>query len=706
MDMDTDGMDMTSDMAGDMSLDMTSDMASDMMVDMGVDMAPDMVDMACEPESEVQFCARNNYSCGELVAEDNCGEERTTVCGESCGSPQECLAVMDADENVLEQSCQCNTAEPTKACNDFGKLCGALPAPCEGIVCDNFCVDTVASGGTYNCAVGSGKLQCWGNNTQGQLGLGNKTSVKNPKDVEIALDVISVEAGQKHSCAILSDTSLVCWGLNEFGQLGVGTTVNQLAPVLQGPNSRTLAKGVAKVAIGSNHTCALVDDDFDPNVMNAPEGPFSAYCWGSNESGAIGNPDRVAVGADAGTPIRVKGMVDRVIDIATGYEHTCVIANRSDNMPGHEVLCWGGDAGGQLGSREIKGASVYNVNPNVTVGENYEFKHYYMVNRSNMTDIVVSEPSRVRIDQPDSQASLSDYYYEPTKPDDVAYEDFFFTGNFTNIVAGETSTCVLSASGDVWCWGVLGYNGASGECRVNYVHGVKEEGMPYTGVVTTHTEYYKTEGTTIRPLDSAHCAVWPLPADSPSPPANAVTVPNSHIFSPTVVMYYDIVVGNYTTYGLPSGSINFNAVAPRPALIRHHPSDDTIFPGYLQGGESVKATQISAKYNHICMLLDDAQHLPTDGSAPDFTNVYCLGNNEFGELGDGTNSKQGYPISLTKDTAGQVVRALEIDVGNEHSCALAENNNIQCWGSNNDGQIGNENLMNDTSFRPFDVLLQ
>ena len=46
-------------------------------------------DMACQPESDAQFCSRNQAECDELEAKDNCGKARKVTCG-SCNAPLTC----------------------------------------------------------------------------------------------------------------------------------------------------------------------------------------------------------------------------------------------------------------------------------------------------------------------------------------------------------------------------------------------------------------------------------------------------------------------------------------------------------------------------------------------------------------------------------------------------------------------------------------
>jgi hypothetical protein len=65
--------------------------------------------------------------------------------------------------------------------------------------------------------------------------------------------------------------------------------------------------------------------------------------------------------------------------------------------------------------------------------------------------------------------------------------------------------------------------------------------------------------------------------------------------------------------------------------------------------------------------------------------VACWGENEDGELGDGSFSERGRPV----DVAGLVVPAREVAVGRAHTCALLGDGNLRCWGANGASQLAN-----------------
>ena len=70
----------------------------------------------------------------------------------------------------------------------------------------------------------TGHIDCWGLNQAGQLG-DNRASglVSNtPVAVNGITNAVAVSAGGEHSCAVLSMGSADCWGKNSEAQLGNG----------------------------------------------------------------------------------------------------------------------------------------------------------------------------------------------------------------------------------------------------------------------------------------------------------------------------------------------------------------------------------------------------------------------------------------------------------------------------------------------------
>ncbi len=79
-----------------------------------------------------------------------------------------------------------------------------------------------------------GTLWAWGDNANGQLGIGNTTNQISPVQVGTANNWASVAIGARHSLALKSDNTLWAWGRNDEGQLGIGNYPDQYSPVQLG----------------------------------------------------------------------------------------------------------------------------------------------------------------------------------------------------------------------------------------------------------------------------------------------------------------------------------------------------------------------------------------------------------------------------------------------------------------------------------------
>jgi alpha-tubulin suppressor-like RCC1 family protein len=194
-------------------------------------------------------------------------------------------------------------------------------------------VTEIAGGGYHTCArLDSGEVFCTGSNEYGQLGTGSaaQQSYQAQQVSALAADTVSIAAGSKHTCALKSDGSVRCWGDNFHGQLGDGSTIMRAEPV------EITALGQEVVRLG-------MDDSADHSCVVTREG--SVKCWGWNSAGQLGDGST----QDRSLPVLVDrdasgNALDDIIDVCTGWLHTCV------QRAGGEVLCFGSNDSGRLGN--------------------------------------------------------------------------------------------------------------------------------------------------------------------------------------------------------------------------------------------------------------------------------------------------------------------------------------------------------------------
>ena len=109
-------------------------------------------------------------------------------------------------------------------------------------------IAAIVAGANHYCALArSGGTRCFGDNAYGQFGTGpidGSLGVENV--VDLAPDVTQLAAGGSHTCARNARGGLQCWGDNSFGQLGIDATSLRLVPT----PVTGLGSGVAMVGSG------------------------------------------------------------------------------------------------------------------------------------------------------------------------------------------------------------------------------------------------------------------------------------------------------------------------------------------------------------------------------------------------------------------------------------------------------------------------
>ncbi len=196
----------------------------------------------------------------------------------------------------------------------------------------------VAAGGSQTCALLSGgQIDCWGDNSYGELGNGTTTTSDVPVPVSGITNATQVAASDFafDTCAVLVGGVVDCWGDNTYGELGDGTTTG---PDCSGTCSTTpLAvsriNNATAIAVGGQYTCALLSTG-------------GVDCWGWNGYGELGsgtNGGPSCNGECIPTPVAVSGITNATA-IAAGGDHTCALLSTGG------VDCWGVDAYGELGS--------------------------------------------------------------------------------------------------------------------------------------------------------------------------------------------------------------------------------------------------------------------------------------------------------------------------------------------------------------------
>ena len=104
-------------------------------------------------------------------------------------------------------------------------------------------------------------------------------------------------------------------------------------------------------------------------------------------------------------------------------------------------------------------------------------------------------------------------------------------------------------------------------------------------------------------------------------------------------------------------------------------------------GRGVKADTIEASHSFSCAMLSD-------------DTARCFGAGQSGQLGDGRAASTTTPAAAINFGPGLKPRS--ISTGDAHACALLSDGTVQCWGSNQFGQIGDGTNVNRPTPRQVD----
>ncbi|MCE9580806.1 MAG: hypothetical protein K8W52_47270 [Deltaproteobacteria bacterium] len=266
------------------------------------------------------------------------------------------------------------------------------------------------------CAVAAGQVWCWGEGTSGELGRGTTSDDATPAAIPGLANIVDVDMGEKHACALDSAGAIWCWGDNKDGETG-DNAATATAPVLA-PVQVAAVPPARSLTAGGQNTCALT---------MAGE----AWCWGRNNNGQLGRED-----ADRAAPAPTPGFAGAA-QLAIGGNHICA---RFDD--GH-VTCAGMDDHGQLGNGD---ATATEMHAPVAVEGITDAVELVALDWANC---VRRRDGQVVCWGEGDRGELGSGTANRTSPGDPVP----LPSAAIALTAGEHHACAITADGCVWCWG-------------------------------------------------------------------------------------------------------------------------------------------------------------------------------------------------------------------------------------------------------------
>jgi alpha-tubulin suppressor-like RCC1 family protein len=488
----------------------------------------------------------------------------------------------------------------------------------------------VDAGADHTCALTSaGGVMCWGDNAYGELGNGTTIDSAIPVNVTgLNSGAIAIAVGDHHTCALMNAGGVMCWGANYFGELGNGRIDYYLTiPV----NVTGLSSGVVAIVAGYDYSCALMDTG-------------SVMCWGDNTDGKLGD----GTTTNSTIPVSVIGLGGRVKAITAGYSHTCALTEAGG------AICWGGNAVGELGN----GTNTNRFIPVNVTGLGSGVK---AIAAGDSHTCAVTTAGGMKCWGSNLKGQLGDgTTADSSTPVNVAG----LGGGVMAIAAGDNHTCALMNTGNLKCWGnnLSGQLGNADLAYANIPAMVMGLGGGTTAIAAgwldtcalNNAGAVKCWGLLLSGNDSFNDSSTPVDVTSLGIGVKAIAVGHSNTCALT--NRSGVMCWGFGDEGQLGDGTTTNSATP---------------VNVIGLGIGVKAIAVGGE--HTCALTN------TDG-------VMCWGANFDGQLGNGTtnNNANPTPISVTGLNGGVTA----ITAGFGHTCALMNTSAVMCWGNNDNGQLG------------------
>ena len=553
----------------------------------------------------------------------------------------------------------------------------------------------ITAAADHTCAIlDDDTVRCWGSGDFGQLGYATGAAIGDdetpgsvgPVDIGAGRTAKAITAADLHTCAVLDDGSVRCWGYGANGRLGYGhgyTVGDDETPGTVAPVDLGVGRTAKAVSAGGHHTCAVLDDG-------------SVRCWGHGNNGRLGYGNTNDIGDDE-TPGTV-GPVDLGVGhtanaVSAGEHHTCALLDDGS------VRCWGYANSGRLGygnANDIGDDETPGTVGPVDLGAGRTAK---AIAAGNDHTCAILDDDTVRCWGGGTFGRLgygnTNDIGDDETPDSAGPVDF---DNTPLVAAGAANTCAVLDDASARCWGA----GSSGQLGLGYATttAIGNDETPGSAgpidVGTGRTAKSITPGGThvcsVLDDDSVRC--WGNGNNGRLGYGNTNKIGDDE--TPGTVGPVDLGVGR-TAKDVSAGTHHTCAILDDDRVrcwghgnngrLGYGDTNDigddevpgAVAPVDLEIGRTAKA--VSAGTDHTCAILDD-------------DTVRCWGFGALGQLGYGNTNDVGddeVPGSVATVDLGGGRTAKAIAAGNNHTCAILDNDTVRCWGSGAFGQLGYAN---------------
>ena len=543
----------------------------------------------------------------------------------------------------------------------------------------------IATGDSTTCVIlNDQNISCWGSNLYGKLGNGSLDSYSsNPTKVLGLPDndgAVQVEVGSNVACTVLESGRLFCWGRG--GYVGDGTYEDRFIATEVLTNDNDVM--VSKVVVGSSHTCALISNG-------------SVMCWGQEYGGKLGDGVERGTWDIATTPNYTAPLPDGrlAVDIGVDTSSTCAVLDNGsiscwgfaaytllgndwiENQPNtgflfgeditvRSITTYGGHEGGF-----ISGMCVILSNDTVScwhgsLKDSYSFSPHspVMVAIGAQHACALLSDSSLRCWGDNKFGQIGDGTWE-SKGDPIHIQGFDNQDSIISISAGSAITCAVTSSGKVYCWG----SNSLGAVGDGTAYGLYEKPVKIDPLVNVTDIIYLSYYGYCAKYNDGHIGCW---GDNER---GIIGDGSTEYRSIRTIYHHSNTYFGGSIVDIQSREFRVCVLIDDGSIWcwegeRHRGALPEKLPHY---GSTRFATSFALGNDFICAVQDDGE-------------VSCSGNGYYGAIGDGNWDSRENPT--TTEEFGNNNPAIDISSAGSTLCALTENSEVWCWGSNTGGQLG------------------
>ena len=188
-------------------------------------------------------------------------------------------------------------------------------------------VTAISAGQFHTCALMSNKsVECWGDNELGQLGNGTTSTSPNPSPATVSgvTSATLISAGYWHTCTANSN-GMQCWGDNTYGELGNGST-----------STTPITSPVTVMHVGTPKLISAGDGFTFWTQAGGKVGAIMFAGWGDNEWGDLANGTTTSSSTPVTVP-GFTNSPPRFVSVGPMAQGVCVSIGNSGECAGYNA---------------------------------------------------------------------------------------------------------------------------------------------------------------------------------------------------------------------------------------------------------------------------------------------------------------------------------------------------------------------------------